>query len=1664
MNEVNLRRADVSTQDTHTTQASKIEQNRQLAHAESWMDKLSSVFSKAVASFTNPPVDEDKAMKQLNDLFKELKNDAKSPLTGGTEHSLSLKIEMALRKHKTEAQTSLSDPATLLRKMLTEENLIKVSGGHWFDGLHLDVGMDHLFARIVGANPKDEKAMAKIERMNLEQTKPALYQWLSKEVYAAVAKGTPSKADIQKIGMSYISSAGVGMALGSLGPVGTGLSIAWYSCQILKQLSQEGLMNTVNSQMKAQLDTWMGAKMAGGIVSAADDLELFTHLGDWLSGITPESMAGRMNTHQPGATMADTGGKGPELTLLTAPTISGGEKVAKNVDAEGWIANSVLNWENTDVAEKMLMKIKTCYEFLLPEQDTAPEVCSSSPNSANTTAMAPPTKMVKSVVEEGMAEKIRVLDGEGKLKQRLRLANADTPVELSNAKVPNKMSGTVATTVAPSRFQLRPEKSSGGETAVSPTGSKIENTAERTNAALAKKPDEEMLLQEIGRSFVSPKDNLQGVKIVPTGPSSVSNMLTTLAVTLVAGKAAGAVAFMAQQFKTAESKPTSLSELANKKPEPENLFVANKPIIYQALDSLSDNVIRTALAEHPHELNEDKLHELYSYAKEDYAKIIIKGIAFIAENYVDSKIIKAIQQARVSANLTDDVALVDMLKDKKFIVEISKMLAKGEFEHPSLQACNLEKLMEPILSRTPVMAFDVELGLNSEYSTRLTDKIDSYFFPDGGAEVKLAAMKAINEKIKYSIMQVCQNEYSKMHEGVSNQHIFNKFGMNDYEYWYTAKGAANQVQDLSSSITDAELNRYILSAANNTGNGTPIPLNKYAELVESFNNVKANTVDYLKNFNINTLVDEIVLDEIRKIPTLQNANLDDIVSINDLTKKKDLSLKEVALGDIFRNYPSSRYIAIFSKADENKPYHKHDVNLKESLIKLADRVEVRLEKTIRNNLSRPDAESVVKNFIGISFKTQLIDYMKKASVEDSREFGPAINDILAGTTKPKLMAMLEYPMSNIIALKGIGERYLAVSTLTQESKIIPNRQGLENDQSLQNWLLHHLSFYDSQRNMVKTSFTPKMLDPLYGITHYEYPVKYSETGDYTSDLTQRHIDRLRSDPDVLIKTHFEQEVDTILSAGIGALGFLSVGVILTPASALGAFCSAAMGMGISAMQVAKYFVADTPDEKMDALFEAVMSGVFDTALEITQAIKLFRQQMSSALKSGLKNTPNNFSLPDSKINIAPKPADYRKAKPIAEGTAAKIYSVDDYLIKEFKRPLKEGDFSKDHLLLKQSKTNSYSGALREANNNAVAFNRLYGEGSSVVFIDNIGNSKIVSMKMPKIPGESLQSILKNDNLQQMKNIRKSLSDENTIQSIIDRTLADLKKNGIMHDDINLANIMFNPETDKFTLIDFDRARISPKKDGLIPELSASQMNPMEKKFKADLNEFKRSIDKLEKLENNSIKLDFDNLDRNRDLIRTCSPLITASRQTRGVLSCTEPSPDFLKLPPLVNDRVQLIDAEFDRLNKALVSRDAKPTNHNDIFTTTVTTLKDLESLKDPNYQAKFIFVKNAKGNQQLIIGGIGKKTDVKTISHPSLLTEITIDNSNLEIQSAGYIGMTKKGVAYLLNTSGHYKPTYDHLRSAQNFLKEVVGVENVHKVESFTIKHQWLKRIDKVFL
>ncbi|KQN42968.1 hypothetical protein ASE93_19985 [Serratia sp. Leaf50] len=1656
MNEVKLSRANVSTQDTHTTQASKTEQNRQLAHADSWINKLSSVFSESVASFTNPPVDEAKAMEQLNDLFKELKKDAKSPLNGGTEHSLSVKIEMALRKHKTEAQTPLSDPATLLRKMLTEENLIKVSGGHWFDGLHLDVGMDHLFARIVGANPKDEKAMAKIERMNLEQTKPALYQWLSKEVYAAVAKGTPSKADIQKIGMSYISSAGVGLALASLGTVGTGLSIAWYSCQILKQLSQEGLMNTVNSQMKAQLDTWMGAKMAGGVISAADDLELFAHLGDWLSGITPESIAGRMNTHQPGATMVDTGGQGPELTLLTAPTISGGERVPKNVDAEGWIANSVLNWENTDVPQNLLMKAKTCYEFLLPEQDTAPEVCSSSPNSANTTAMALPTKMVKSVVEEGMAEKIRVLDGEGNLKQRLRLANADTPVELSNAKVPNKMSGTVATTVAPSRFQLRPEKSSGGETAVSPTGSKIENTAERTNAALAKKPEEEMLLQEIGRSFVSPRDNLQGVNIVPTDPSYVSNMLTTLAVTLVAGKAAGAVAFMAQQFKTAESKPTSLSELANKQPEPENPFAANKPIIYQALDSLSADVIRTAFADHPHELNEDKLYELYSYAKEDYAKIIIEGIAFISENYVDSKIITAIQQARVRSNLPDDVALVDMLKNKQFILEISKMLADGQFEHPSLQACNLEKLMEPILSRTPVMAFDVEVGLVSEYSSRLTAKIDSYFFPDGGAEVKLAAMKAINEKPKPSIMQMYEKEYDKMHEAVSNEHALNKFGMNDYEYWYTEKGAANTVQDLSSTITDAELDGYIVSAAYNTGNGIPIPLNKYAEFIENFNNAKANTVDYLKNFNINILVDDICLDEIRKIPTLQNANLEDRVSLYDLNKRMDLSLKEVALGGIFKNYPSSRTVAIFSKADENKPYHQHDINFKESVIKLAGNVEARLEETIRNNLSRPDANSVVKNFIGISFKTQLIDYMKKASVEDLREFGPAINDILAGTTQPKLMAMLEYPMSNIIALKGIGERYLAVSTLTQESKIVPNSQGLENDQSLQHWLLYHLSFYDSQRNMVKTSFTPELVDPLYGITRYEYPVKYSETGDYTSDLTQRHIDKLNSDPDVLIKTRFEQEVDTVLSAGIDFLGILSVGVILTPASALGVFCSVAMGMGISAMQVAKYFVADTPDEKMDALLEAVMSGVFDTALEITQAIKFFRQQMSLAIKSGLKNTPNNFRLPDSKINIASIPADYRKAKPIAEGTAAKIYSVDDYLIKEFKRPLKEGDFSKDNLLLTQSKTNSFSGALHEANNNAVAFNRLYGEGSSFVFIDNIGDSKIVSMKMPKIPGESLESILKQDNLQQMKNIRNSLSDENTIQSIIDRTLADLKKNGIMHDDINLANIMFNPETDKFNLVDFDRARISSKKDGLIPELSASQMTPMENKFKADLNEFKRNIDKLEQLENNAIKLDFDNLDKNPNLIRTCSPLITASRHTRGIISCTAASPEFLELPPLVNDRLNLIDAEFKRLNEAVA-------NHEDIFTTTVTTARDIQRLKDPKYQAKFIFVQNAQGDQQLIIGGIGKKTDVKKISHPSLLSIMTIDGKDLEIQSAGYIGMKKNGNAYLLNTSGHYKPTYDHLRAAQKFLIDVVGVKNVHKVESFTIKHHWLKYISRIF-
>ncbi|WP_237713017.1 hypothetical protein [Serratia sp. M24T3] len=213
-----------------------------------------------------------------------------------------------------------------------------------------------------------------------------------------------------------------------------------------------------------------------------------------------------------------------------------------------------------------------------------------------------------------------------------------------------------------------------------------------------------------------------------------------------------------------------------------------------------------------------------------------------------------------------------------------------------------------------------------------------------------------------------------------------------------------------------------------------------------------------------------------------------------------------------------------------------------------------------------------------------------------------------------------------------------------------------------------------------------------------------------------------------------------------------------------------------------------------------------------------------------------------------KPGYYRDNPVIAEGTAAKIYDTQDgYLIKEYKRELKDAPIRANPT--GTGKGSSYSGALAEAQKNRDALNRIYGEGSASLTIINGVNPlvKIVYVKMKKIPGSSLSSILEKADDADISMVVKRLNTPDKLTSEANIMLDKLKINGIQHYDINLGNVMFDPELQQFHFIDFDRASINPEIDGKIAPLNDSQIMTMRNKLESDLNDFLRREKKVKRV-------------------------------------------------------------------------------------------------------------------------------------------------------------------------------------------------------------------------
>ncbi|VVE23869.1 hypothetical protein PHO31112_03274 [Pandoraea horticolens] len=175
-------------------------------------------------------------------------------------------------------------------------------------------------------------------------------------------------------------------------------------------------------------------------------------------------------------------------------------------------------------------------------------------------------------------------------------------------------------------------------------------------------------------------------------------------------------------------------------------------------------------------------------------------------------------------------------------------------------------------------------------------------------------------------------------------------------------------------------------------------------------------------------------------------------------------------------------------------------------------------------------------------------------------------------------------------------------------------------------------------------------------------------------------------------------------------------------------------------------------------------------------------------------------------------------KIIGSGTIGRVYQVNtDHLIKVYNNPygIKNGAL--------------YRSSLDRARNSEEAFTRLYGKGTAKVAIRDgfYPTQPIVALQMKKIPGESLDSILKSGDRELIEEILQQFRDKPVAKRLVDR----LESKGIVHHDINLGNILYDRGTGQFNLIDFDSATFDP--------LTNSQSANMLRKLESDFAEFAR---------------------------------------------------------------------------------------------------------------------------------------------------------------------------------------------------------------------------------
>lgn len=820
----------------------------------------------------------------------------------------------------------------------------------------------------------------------------------------------------------------------------------------------------------------------------------------------------------------------------------------------------------------------------------------------------------------------------------------------------------------------------------------------------------------------------------------------------------------------------------------------------------------------------------------------------------------------VKATLVADIANgakknhYEYWSDKNFSGFIIHSLLHGLVTFPGIEFTGplTEKLIAPLLSLAPPLLNEISTELHNQYSILTTRLIDDIEKPVA-EEIYISLERSLNE-----LINKCKEQYWILYNlrGHETENKLKDSIVPGYDLWFTSRGtpemmkflcvnAENEIKDLtrkaSESITSGE---------------SLITISEIIKVKDVYNDILECITFYNNEIEFTNVVDNFLVHQFSVLGDLKLFGMPELLpeqlKLNGtmIVKAENKFLKSFTMREIGMGLPM-RESSIFNSLsyDYDGIYKKLHSNTFEKQIRMIpDALERFLMTKISEILSEKQKRKKLKKYYDFSINMAIKDFLKKNTGTSIADFKQAITSFICKETSPFLLSIYTRELSDLIVIRGNGElnecRLLAISILKGECKILSqNLLQLYNDKETQIWLADHLCAahrcdegvkhaYDRYRYGYHGNLGIPVLN--------DCPFRLSSSDDFLGALCDRYAAKATSDADSYIKTSGEKAVDYILEF----VGLTTLTLSLRPAiTALGQFIQLVLGTTvISITKITKFCNSDSEDVKDNVFWEVLTDFVSQLVLNGIGVVKIFKYNLSKQISQQLTFHGKEIlnKLQRSTFEKIVLQADYKKpSQLIVKGVTADTYKLGrNEIIKDYKSTASE--FVTRPEWLKNFRSRSIEESIQDrsfsyAYHNAVAMNRIYGPGTAKVFVHKKSGelTSSVSLKMKKIPGETLNTLINSGDREFYKKAIQLLDDVS-----IDEVSTDLVKNltlkGILHNDINMGNILYDTSSGTFNLIDFDDSVINPVLNGVISPINSTGYQRMYTKLKDDLKMFREA--------------------------------------------------------------------------------------------------------------------------------------------------------------------------------------------------------------------------------